>query len=102
MSTAQHTAPAGQTIDQNDGERRTPRSSFLETKPALKATELYVYLAAVVGVLTASYLVGDNDAATDGDSFTADQAWLYIVILTVGYLISRGLAKSGSRTNTDA
>ena len=27
----------------------------------------------------------------------AKQAWLYVTILTVGYMISRGLAKSGSR-----
>jgi len=26
----------------------------------------------------------------------ADKAWLYITLLTIGYLISRGLAKSGS------
>ncbi|MFD3807974.1 hypothetical protein ACFWSF_25895 [Streptomyces sp. NPDC058611] len=36
-----------------------------------------------------------------GDYFRADAAWLYIVILTVGYMISRGLAKSGSRDHYD-
>ncbi|MFD3549198.1 hypothetical protein ACFWUW_26950 [Streptomyces sp. NPDC058655] len=35
------------------------------------------------------------------DYFRADQPWLYIVILTVGYMLSRGLAKSGSRDNYD-
>ncbi|MGW3669194.1 hypothetical protein [Streptomyces sp. NPDC005141] len=34
--------------------------------------------------------------------FRADKAWLYIVILTVGYMISRGLAKSGSRDHYDS
>jgi hypothetical protein len=28
--------------------------------------------------------------------FRADRVWLYAVILTVGYMISRGIAKSGS------
>ena len=28
--------------------------------------------------------------------YGARQAWLYFTILTVGYMISRGLAKSGS------
>ena len=32
----------------------------------------------------------------------ADQAWLYVTILSVGYMISRGLAKSGSRHHDDA
>jgi hypothetical protein len=27
----------------------------------------------------------------------ADKVWLYAVILTVGYLVTRGLAKAGSR-----
>ena len=30
-------------------------------------------------------------------SFGADHAWRYVTYLTVGYLISRGLAKAGSR-----
>ena len=31
------------------------------------------------------------------DAFRADKVWLYITILTVGYMAARGLAKSGSR-----
>ncbi|MGI5478709.1 hypothetical protein [Streptomyces lavendofoliae] len=66
-----------------------------EMKSALKTTEFFVYLASVVAVLIASMVVGTEDG--HHDYFRADQAWLYIVILTVGYMISRGLAKSGSR-----
>jgi hypothetical protein len=29
--------------------------------------------------------------------FRADKAWWYITLLTIGYMIARGLAKSGSR-----
>jgi hypothetical protein len=47
----------------------------------------------VAGVLIASALVDENE---DGQGFGADRAWLYVTILTVGYLISRGIAKSGS------
>ena len=54
----------------------------------------------MVGVLVASQVVGTEDG--HGDYFRADRAWLYIVILTVGYMISRGLAKSGSRERYDA
>jgi hypothetical protein len=61
-----------------------------ETKSAYKTTELIVYALAVLGVLIASALVTDA-------SFGADHAWRYVTYLTVGYLISRGLAKAGSR-----
>ena len=60
-----------------------------ETKSSYKSTELIVYALAVLGVLIASMIV---DA-----SFGADPAWRYVTYLTVGYMISRGLAKSGSR-----
>jgi hypothetical protein len=55
-----------------------------------------VYLAAVIAVLIASQVVGGG--AHGNDYFTADKAWWYITLLTIGYMVSRGLAKSGSRT----
>ncbi|HEX5299192.1 MAG TPA: hypothetical protein VFW50_19580 [Streptosporangiaceae bacterium] len=71
-----------------------PRRST-ETKASFKTTELMVYIAAVVGVLVASAAVGTTHAHID--YFRADKAWFYIVLLTIGYVVSRGLAKSGSR-----
>ena len=70
-----------------------------ETKPSWKTTELFVYLAAVAGVLIASRTVGDGAANNGADYFAADKAWWYITLLTIGYLVSRGLAKAGSRSN---
>jgi hypothetical protein len=64
-----------------------------ETKAALKTTEFYAYLAVLAGVLIAGLVVDEADAGGYG----ARQVWLYATILTVGYMISRGLAKSGSR-----
>ncbi len=64
-----------------------------ETKASFKTTEFFAFLAAVAGVLIAGLVVDD---ATNG-GFDAKQVWLYVTILTVGYMISRGLAKSGSR-----
>jgi hypothetical protein len=75
------------------------RSRGEETKPSFKTSELVVYVLAVIGVLIASNVVGDG-ANNDGrDYFAADKAWWYITLLTVGYLISRGLAKAGSRSS---
>lgn len=37
----------------------------------------------------------------DNPDFGAERAWLYITILTVGYMISRGLAKAGSHEPYD-
>ena len=71
-----------------------PRRST-ETKAAFRTTEFIMYIAAVVGVLIASAVVGTTHAHVD--YFRADKAWFYIVLLTIGYMVSRGLAKSGSR-----
>ncbi len=69
-----------------------------ETKASYKTTEFIAYVVAVLGVLIASALVDENE---DGQGFGADRAWLYVTLLTVGYLVSRGLAKSGSRERFD-
>jgi hypothetical protein len=45
-------------------------------------------------------MIGADDNAGrggGGDYFTADDAWRYITALTIGYMVSRGLAKAGSR-----
>jgi hypothetical protein len=73
--------------------RRPARRLTTETKASFKTTEFFAYLAAVVGVLIAAGIV---DEANNG-GLGAKQAWLYVTILTVGYMVSRGLAKSGSR-----
>ena len=78
------------------------RSRGEETKPSFKTSELVVYVAAVLGVLIASYVVGDRANNDGSDIFAADKAWWYITLLTIGYMISRGLAKAGTRsTDTD-
>ncbi|MFI1726468.1 hypothetical protein [Streptomyces sp. NPDC020489] len=95
------TIPAGNPAHRagNDSTAHQTRRLSTETKSALKTTEFFIYLASVVAVLIASMVVGDDDG--HADYFRADTAWLYIVILTVGYMISRGLAKSGSRDPYD-
>ncbi len=95
MASQQRTATAGNTSDAGRGslERSTSRRLSTETKSAFKTTELIAYVVSVVGVLIAAALVDQDDAGGLG----AKQAWLYVTILTVGYMVSRGFAKSGSR-----
>ena len=61
-----------------------------ETKSSYKTTELIAYVFGVVGVLVASAVVDSSD-------FGAQEAWFYVTLLTIGYMVSRGLSKSGSR-----
>jgi len=95
MASQQRTASAGTTDSTTRGslERSASRTLSTETKSAFKTTELIAYVLSVVGVLVAAALIDQDDAGGLG----ARQAWLYVTILTVGYMISRGLAKSGSR-----
>lgn len=59
-----------------------------ETKSSVKTTELIAYVVVSVAVLIAAQIA---------DGLGAKDAWLFVTLLTVGYLVSRGLAKSGSR-----
>ena len=97
MSRAEFTAGKPETEvrggDRPSNGREVARRRSTETKAAFKTTELIAYVVAVAGVLIAAALVDEADAGGLG----ARQAWLYVTILTVGYMISRGLAKSGSR-----
>lgn len=86
------------------GGRSTTGSGVLarlstETKHAFKTTEFYAMVAVIVGILVASAVVGEDDGAGAGatDAFPASRAWLYVAIVAVGYMVSRGLAKAGSR-----
>jgi hypothetical protein len=80
----------------HDARRRLRRGE--ETKPSFKTTELVVYLLAVIGVLIASAVTGDAGTDNGGDVFAADKAWWFITLLTIGYMVSRGLAKAGTPT----
>jgi hypothetical protein len=72
---------AGAAIARND------RRISTETKSAFKTTEMIAYVIVTVAVLIAGLVA---------DGFGSRTVWLYATILTVGYMVSRGLAKSGS------
>jgi hypothetical protein len=70
-----------------------------ETKHSTKTTEFYAMIAIIAGILIASWIVGqgDGNGRPNVDAFPAVRAWLYVAIVGVGYMVSRGLAKAGSR-----
>ena len=82
--------------------RAGTRRLSTETKAAYKTTEFAVYVVVFVGILLASLLVKTGQDGERVDYFRADKAWWYITLLTIGYMIARGLAKSGSREPYDA
>ncbi|MCP9490853.1 MAG: hypothetical protein MSC31_13410 [Solirubrobacteraceae bacterium MAG38_C4-C5] len=73
-----------------------------ETKHSTKTSELYAFVAVVVvvAILISAAVIGESDG--ENDEFIARQAWLYVSIVTAGYLVSRGLAKAGSRDPSTA
>ena len=84
-NTAAYASDDTRTTDHRVATRRVST----ETKSSFKTSEMMAYLAAVVAVLVAS-------AITDTSDFGTQEAWFYITLLTIGYMISRGLAKAGS------
>jgi hypothetical protein len=73
---------------------RRVRRLTTETKAAFKTTEFFAMIGVIAGILIAAASIG----ATEGhpDKFVGSQAWLYVAIVAAAYIISRGLAKSGS------
>ncbi len=68
------------------------RDRGTETKASFKTTELIVYALASALVLIAGLIV---------DGFNATETWRYFTYLSIGYMVSRGLAKAGSRYPQD-
>jgi hypothetical protein len=74
----------------------TVRRLATETKQAFKTTEFWAMAAVIVAILASAAAIKGGDSHGT-DEFIARQAWLYVAIVTGAYLVSRGLAKSGSR-----
>ena len=66
---------------------RTSRVTRDETKPSFLTTEFYAMVGAIAAILV---------AAAQADNFEAPRAWTLVAAVAIGYMVSRGLAKSGS------
>jgi hypothetical protein len=96
---ATHDVTRGTAAAQTEG-RHASRSGgarrlATETKASFKTTEFFAYLVVLVGILIAGNTIEGQDGGSD--YFAGDKVWLYVTLLTIGYMISRGLAKAGSR-----
>jgi hypothetical protein len=69
-------------------ERDASLERSTETKNFSKTSEFFVYVIAAAAILIASLIV---------DGFNATEGWMFFTYLSIGYMISRGLAKAGSR-----
>jgi hypothetical protein len=59
-----------------------------ETKHALKTTEFFAMVGVIGAILVASAV---------SDSLGDVRAWTLVAAVTIGYMVSRGLAKSGTK-----
>ena len=62
--------------------------AFDETKLSLKTTEFWAMAGIIAAILVASAV---------SDSLNDVRAWTLVAAVGIGYMISRGLAKSGSK-----
>lgn len=94
--------PAG--ANEGSRARRPAGRKSTETKASLKTTELIAYVGMLIAIFIAGAVTkgGTSNGVHHADSSNAHQMWLYATILTIGYMISRGLAKAGSRDYYDA
>ena len=87
-----HLADGGH-VRERGGERgavsvqRNDKGSAVETKPAFKTTEFIAY----VGILASLLITG-----LVSDDFGTSDVWRWATVLTVGYMVARGIAKAGS------
>jgi hypothetical protein len=64
-----------------------------ETKEFFKTSEFIVWGLTVIGILIAAAVVSEGNGA----DFPASRAWLYVAIVSGAYIVSRGVAKAGTR-----
>ena len=74
---------------------QTARRLTTETKQFFKTSEFFAFVLMVSAILIAGNSIEGEEGGAD--IFAADKVWLYITILTVGYMVSRGIAKAGVR-----
>jgi hypothetical protein len=70
------------------GSLRESRQTTDETKNALKTTEFVAMVGVIAAILIATWV---------SDSLNDVRGWTLVAAVAIGYMLSRGLAKSGSK-----
>ena len=83
MATVEATERARTSKPLNVSER-----AFDETKLSLKTTEFWAMAGLILAILIASAV---------SDSLDDVRAWTLVAAVAIGYIVSRGLAKSGTK-----
>jgi hypothetical protein len=74
------------------GQWTRPRRQYpIETKPFFLTSEFVGSMLAILGIAI---------TAASSEAFGAWRAWILITAIVVGYMISRGIAKSGTRSHS--
>ena len=97
MSAARTTPTRADGLERHNHVQPSRVRRTTETKASFKTTEFFAFLVVLAGILISAGVVDEANSGGLG----ARQAWLYATILTVGYMVSRGLAKAGSRQPYD-
>ena len=71
-----------------NGSFRDARLTQDETKNALKTTEFVAMVGVIAAILIATWV---------SDTLNDVRAWTLVAAVAIGYMLSRGLAKSGSK-----
>jgi hypothetical protein len=95
MSNSNHNNGYSHSADTHNGNLAVADRRSTETKASTKTTEFFAYVAIVLATAITALVVGDGGEGQD--VFNAHDAMKLIAFLTIGYMVSRGLAKSGSR-----
>ena len=95
MTTPNLTADRSGAATRENGRGGALRRLTTETTQAFKTTEFWAMVVVIVGILVSAAAIHGGDNGTD--EFIARNAWLYVAIVAGAYMISRGLAKAGSR-----
>ena len=73
-------------------QQRPRRSHPIETKPFFLTSEFVGAVLVIAGIAI---------TAASSDAFGAWRAWILITAVTGAYMISRGIAKAGTRSHAD-
>ena len=80
--------PDGYT-DRDDDEREITVYERSEARRSTATSEFWIFIVITAALLFFTY-------QDSGDSLSREEGWRYAAAITIGYLLSRGLAKAGS------